>query len=337
MQAAQLLKYDKRFRLEIKNIARPIPADDEVLVQVKYAAVNPLELLIGTGSVRLIQNYRRPITMGNEFSGRVIAVGNHVTAFHPEEAVYARVPLDHIGAFAEYVVVNQDALALMPTNLDFAHAAAVPLTGLTAYQGLHEELNALPGQRLLIPGGSGSFGQLAIPIAKQMGLNVVVSGNARSRESLLELGVDEYFDYHQVDYWKHLSPVNFVIDTLGKAELAHELAVIKPGGRLLSLRMGPNRQFAVDHDVPMWKKLLFTGAGWALDRQTAKSDVDYRFIFVRSDGQQLKKITRIVEQENIKPALEHQRFSLSEINSALDMVAVGHPKGKVLIKFGEEA
>ncbi|WP_434434031.1 NADP-dependent oxidoreductase [Lactiplantibacillus paraplantarum] len=336
MQAAQLKKYHKQFKLEVNEIAKPTPKDNEVLVRVKYAAVNPLELLIGTGSVRLIQNYQLPVTMGNEFSGKVVAVGKKVTTFHPEEAVYARLPLNHIGAFAEYVAVDQAALALMPANLDFAHAAAVPLTGLTAYQGLHEELNAQPGQRVMIPGGSGSFGQLAIPIAKQMGLEVAVSGNARRRAELLEMGVADYFDYRQDNYWTQLAPVDYVIDTVGKSELEHELTVLKPGGRLLSLRMGPNRQFAISHHLSVWKRLLFTGAGRTLDQKTAKAGVDYRFIFVRSSGTQLTEISKIVTQNNIEPAIEPRTFRLQEINTALALVATGHPQGKVLIKLDDE-
>lgn len=335
MQAAQLLKYNQKFKLEVRDVPRPVPTAKEVLVKVRYAAVNPLEMLIGTGSVRLIQNYTLPATMGNEFSGTVESVGEQVTDFKLNDAVYARLPLNKIGAFAEYVTIDQDALALMPQSLDFARAAAVPLTGLTAYQGLHEELNAQPGQSVMIPGGSGSFGQLAVPIAKQMGLTVAVSGNSRSRESLVAMGVDHYFDYRQENYWEKLAPVDFVIDTLGPKELAHELIVIKPGGRLLSLRMGPNRRFAQTNHLPFWKQMLFAGAGFKLDRQAAKADVAYHFMFVKSSGAQLRQVTTIVDQNKIVPAIDPRTFNLKEINAALDLVANGHPKGKVLIKMGQ--
>ncbi|MFC6175302.1 NADP-dependent oxidoreductase [Companilactobacillus huachuanensis] len=333
MQAAQLMKYDKNFKLVVKDIAIPTPNKNEVLVKVKVAAVNPLEMLIGTGSVKLIQDYKMPLTMGNELSGVIESVGKNVDNFNIGDEVYSRLPLTKIGAFAEYVAVDYRAIALKPKNLDFVHSAAVPLTGLTAYQGVTEELQAQSGQSVMIPGGSGSFGQMAIPIAKQLGLKVMVSGNARSKQSSLEMGVDQYFDYRKENYWEHLKDIDYVIDTIGKKEFDHELQILKPRGRVLSLIMGPNRQFAKNRHLSFLKTTLFSIAGSPIDKQARKSDVDYRFIFVRSDGEQLKKITQIVETNQIKPAVDPTEFKLADINEALNYVATGHPKGKVVISF----
>lgn len=334
MQAAQLMKYDKNFKLVVKDIPTPTPNENEVLVKVKVAAVNPLEMLIGTGSVKLIQDYDKPLTMGNELSGVIESVGKNVDNFNIGDEIYSRLPLTKIGAFAEYVAIDYRAIALKPKNLDFVHSAAVPLTGLTAYQGLTEELQAQAGQGVMIPGGSGSFGQMAIPIAKELGLKVMVSGNARAEQSALDMGVDRYFDYRKDNYWEHLKNVDYVIDTIGsKKEFAHELQILKPQGRVLSLKMGPNCQFAKDRNLSFIKTMLFSIAGSSIDKQARKSDADYRFIFVRSDGEQLKKITKIVETNNIKPAVDPTEFKLSDINEALNYVATGHPKGKVVIKF----
>lgn len=333
MQAAQLLKYDKNFKLVVKDIPRPTPADNEVLVRVKAATVNPLEKLIGTGYVKLMEKYSLPVTMGNELSGVVESVGKNVTEFKIGDEVYSRLPLNKIGAFAEYAVIDYRAVAMKPTALNFVHSAAVPLTGLTAYQGLTGELGARPGESVMIPGGSGSFGQMAIPIAKEMGLRVMVSGNARSKQSVLDMGAEQYFDYREQNYWEHLEPVNYVIDTVGKKELDHELQVLKPNGRLLSLIMLPNGQFAKDHHMPFWKTALFAVAGHSIDRKAKKFKADYRFIFVRSDGEQLKKITKIVEKHSIKPAVDPTEFKLADINRAIDYVTNGHPKGKVVIRF----
>lgn len=333
MQAAQLLKYDKNFKLDVKDIPIPEPKDNEILVKVKAAAVNPLDMLIGTGSVKLIKNYSMPLTMGNELSGIVESVGDKVTKFKVGDEVYSRLPLEKIGAFAEYVAIDQAAVSLKPTNLDFVHSAAVPLTGLTAYQGLTEELEAQPGQSVMIPGGSGSFGQMAIPIAKALGLKVIVSGNARSKQAVLDMGVSQYFDYRKENYWEHLKSVDYVIDTVGKRELEHELQILKPQGRLLSLIMTPNGQFAKSHNLGFWKTMLFSIAGSSVDRQAKKSGAQYRFIFVRSDGTQLDKITKIVEDKEISPAVDPKEFKLTDVNEALDYVANGHPKGKVVIRF----
>ena len=169
MKAAQIQNYSKNIDVQIREVPLPEIADYEVLIQVKAAAVNPLELLILTGSVKLIQDYPMPLTLGNECSGIVEKVGRNVWGIKEGDRVYTRLPLKKIGAFAEYVAVDQSAVALMPEGLDFSPAAAIPLAGLTAYQGIQEELEAKPGQSVLITGGSGSFGQVAVPVAKAMG------------------------------------------------------------------------------------------------------------------------------------------------------------------------
>lgn len=333
MKAVQINGYSKTIHTVLRDIPQPQISDSEVLIQVKAAAVNPLELLILTGSVKLIQDYPMPLTLGNECSGIVAEVGGKVTGFQKGDRVYTRLPLNKIGAFAEYAAVDQNAIAKMPEGYDFNTAAAIPLTGLTAYQAIVEELEAKPGQTLLIPGGSGSFGQMAVPIAKALGLHVIVTGNSRAKEQFLSMGMDRYLDYRQENYWEQLSGVDYVIDTLGAAEFEHELAVLKRGGRLVSLRAVPNKTFAVKHHVSGLKKLLFTLAGSKYDKAAAKQGKEYRFLFVRANGAQLQKITEIVEQKQIRPAVDPRVFSLSQANEALQLVSKGPIHGKVIIQM----
>lgn len=333
MKAAQIIKYSKDITAEVNDIPVPEIGDDEVLVKVKVAAVNPLEMLIITGSVKLIQDYEFPLTLGNELTGVIEKVGKNVHGFKTGDAIYSRLPLAKIGAFAEYAAINAGAIWHLPSNLDFVSGAAAPLTGLTAYQGLHEELEAKAGETVFIPGGSGSFGQMAIPIAKAMGLKVIVSGSPQARERTTTAGADLYLDYTSENYWELLKDLDYVIDTLGPEEFDHELSIIKPGGRLLSLRTGPNKRFAEDHQFPGWKQKLFAVAGAKFDKMAKKKSVQYRFIFVRSDGAQLEKITKIIEDNNIVPAVDPTEFRIEDINRALELVAHGHIKGKVVIKF----
>lgn len=333
MKAVQISSYSKDINTVLNDIPKPKISDSEVLIRVKAAAVNPVELLILTGSVKLIQNYPMPLTLGNECSGIVEQVGSRVKEFQKGERVYVRLPIHKIGAFAEYVAVEEKEVAKMPEGYDFETAAAIPLTGLTAYQAITEELEAEPGQTLLIPGGSGSFGQMAVPIAKAMGLHVIVTGNARARDQLLSMGVDRYMDYKQENYWEQLSDIDCVIDTLGPGEFEHELAVLKKGGRLVSLRTGPNRAFAERRQFSGLKKQLFTLAGSKYDRAAGKQGKEYRFVFVRSDGAQLRKITEIVEQQQVKPAVDPRVFSLEQANDALRLVAQGSLNGKVIIRL----
>lgn len=333
MKAVQINGYSKTIHTVLRDIPQPQISESEVLIQVKAAAVNPLEMLILTGRVKLIQNYPMPLTLGNECSGIIAEVGSKVTGFQKGDRVYTRLPLNKIGSFAEYVAVDHNAIAKMPEGYDFNTAAAIPLTGLTAYQAIVEELEAKPGETLLIPGGSGSFGQMAVPIAKALGLHVIVTGNSRAKEQFLFMGADRYIDYRQENYWEQLSGVDYVIDTLGAAEFEHELAVLKRGGRLVSLRAVPNKAFAVKHHVSGLKKLLFTLAGSKYDKAAGKQGKEYRFLFVRANGAQLQKITEIVEQKQIRPAIDSRVFSLSQANEALQLVSKGPIHGKVIIQM----
>ena len=198
------------------------------MVRVKAAAVNPVDILNIKGSVRLIQDYKMPLTLGNECSGVVEKIGSKVKRFNLGDKVYSRVPIETLGAFAEFVSIKESALAHMAHGLDYDTAAATPLTGLTAYEAITEELKAKPGESLFIPGGSGSFGQMAVPI-----LSVVVSGNKWAKEAITALGAERYIVYTEENYEEVLPPLDYVIDTLGEREFEKELSILRKGGRCL--------------------------------------------------------------------------------------------------------
>ena len=167
MKAAQIKKYTKGIKVSVNEVFIPEPNENEVIIKVMAAAVNPLDILQLTGSVRLIQDYRMPLTLGNECSGIVEKTGNNVKDFRAGDRVYTRLPINRIGAFAEYATVDHEDLTKMPSGYDFVTAAAIPLAGLTAYQGLVEELEVQAGKTQLITGASGSFGQVAVSITPE--------------------------------------------------------------------------------------------------------------------------------------------------------------------------
>lgn len=331
MKAIQIKKYSKDINVEVANIPIPNISDNEILIKVKAAAVNPLEIL--TGSVRLIQDYKMPLTLGNECSGIVENIGKNVTDFKVGDKVYTRLPISKIGAFAEYVAVDSKFVSVMPKDYDFITSAAIPLTALTAYQAFTEELEAKQGETVLITGGSGSFGELAVPIAKYLGLNVIVSGNERLKEHFIDLGTDKYISYNKENYSELVSNVDYVIDTLGANEFDKELSVLKKGGRLLSLRTSPNKKFAEDNNFSFIKKLLFSLAGSKYDKKAMKDEKEYRFMFVRADGEQLRKITKIVEDKNIKPKIFSTIFNMDNASDALKCVLQKHTDGKIIISM----
>ncbi|ANY65993.1 oxidoreductase [Paenibacillus sp. BIHB 4019] len=332
MKAAQIQNYSKEIRVEWNEINIPQINSHEVLVKVKAAGVNPLDILNLNGSVRMIADYKFPLTLGNELSGIIEAVGDKVLNFKAGDPVYSRLPLNKIGAFAEYAAVNEDDLSIMPGNLSFNEAAAVPLTALTAYQALHNVLHAQPNKKLFIPGGTGGFGAMAIPIAKSMGLYVITSGSERGQLRALSLGADQFINYQAENYADILSNIDYVIDTLGSKAIKAELDILKPQGKLVSLKAGPNYRFAVDNHFPMWKKALFGLAGARFDFLARKNQKEYRFLFVQANGGQLQEITKLVEKENIKPSID-STFTFDDINKAMLKVSTGHSQGKVILTF----
>lgn len=329
MKAAILNK--KNAPLEVADIPVPEINDDEVLVKVKYAGVNPLDNMIVREEVKLITPYKYPLVMGNEFSGVIEKTGSKVSDFSKGDRVYARMPLDKIGAFAEYLAINNGAIAKIPDYLTFEEAACVPLTALTAMQSF-ELMNPKADESIFISGGTGSLGAMAIPIAKSMGLKVITSGSARNRERVTELGVDEFFDYRTQDYSEILADVDYVLDTLGEKELEKEFKILKTGGTLVSLKGLPNREFAERMGLSFVKKGLFKVAGMKYDKMASKKNQKYYFLFVESNGRQLEEVSGIFAEKNIKPSVD-EIYDLDDVNNALKKVDQGGSKGKTLIKI----
>ena len=329
MKAVVLNK--KNEDLEIKDVPMPEIDEDDVLVKVKYAGVNPLDNMIVREEVKLITPYKYPLVMGNEFSGIVEKTGSSVTDFTEGDRVYARMPLNKIGAFAEYVAINKDAIAKIPDYLKFDEAACVPLTALTAIQAF-ELMNPSKGEKIFISGGTGSLGAMAIPIAKDLGLHIITSGSEKNRQRVMDLGVSEFIDYKTQDYSEILSDVDYVLDTLGESELEKEFKILKPGGILVSLKGLPNEEFAKRMGLSTVKKLLFKFAGRKFDKLASKKNQKYYFLFVESNGKQLEQVSRIFEEKNIKPSID-TIFELSDVNKAMDKVDKGGSKGKTLIKI----
>ena len=188
MKAAILNEYNKNgCDLEIRDIPIPKVADNEVLVKIRTAGVNPLDNMIVHGEVKLIVPYSFPLVMGNEFVGIIEKTGSAVKNFSEGDRVYGRMPLKKIGAFAEYAAIDQSAIAKVPEYLSDEEAACVPLTALTALQAF-ELMHLKKGETVFISGGTGSLGAMAIPVAKSFGLTVITNGNGASEERVKKLG-----------------------------------------------------------------------------------------------------------------------------------------------------
>ena len=336
MKAAVLTHYDKQgTELEIREISTPIPEEDEVLVKIMTAAVNPLDNMIIRGEVKLIVPYAMPLVMGNEFAGIVEKTGKNAARFKPGDRVYGRMPLKKIGAFAEYAAVKETALAVIPEYLSFEEAATVPLTALTAMQAF-EVMDVHAGESVFISGGTGSLGAMAIPVAKSLGLHVYTNGSGENEERVRKLGAEKFIDYRKENYADVLSGVDHVLDTLGDRELPNEFKVLKEGGSLVSLRGMPNGRFARRSGMPLFKRLLFQAAGRKYDRMAASKKQTYDFLFVHEDGSQLDRIGRLFDKEHPLETSIDTVFTLEEINEALAKVKQGKSKGKTIITVREQ-
>lgn len=335
MKAAILDGYDKNgAALAVRDIPTPEPGAHEVLVRVHTAAVNPLDNMVIRGDVRLIVPYRTPLVMGNEFSGTVVRAGAAAGRFKSGDRVYGRMPLAKIGAFAEYTAVDESALAHVPGYLSMEEAACVPLTALTALQAL-ELMEARPGQKLFISGGTGSLGAMAIPIAARMGLTVATNGSAQNEQRVRSLGASVFLDYKTQRYVDELHNMDCVLDTLGERELSDEFAVLKPGGHLVSLRGVPNGRFARREGLPTLKRALFGLAGRKLDKMAARKGQTYDFIFVHEDGTQLARVAELFPAERPLAVSIDGTYGLDQVNDALERVRSGHSQGKTLLRIDE--
>ena len=334
MKACVLNGYDKKGRsLEIANVQKPEIGNNDVLVKTRTAGVNPLDNMIIHGDVKLIVPYKTPLVMGNEFTGVIEKVGKSVTRFKVGDRVYGRMPLSKIGAFAEFIAIDQDSIAIVPEYLSDEEASCVPLTALTALQAF-EILKPNAGETIFISGGTGSLGAMAIPLAKSFGLTVITNGNAENRDRVIELGVDRFIDYKTEDYSKSLHDVDYVLDTLGDRELAKEFSILKNGGKLVSLKGLPNGEFASRFGMPFVKRMLFGMVGRKYDKMADKKNQSYHFIFVHEDGKGLEMISKLFAEKKIKVSVD-EVFSLDDVNKALEKVANGRSKGKTIIRISK--
>ena len=199
MRAYVLQRYGGPEGSRLMDVPAPAPGPRDLLVEVRAAGLNPVDFKFRQGKLRVILRPKLPFVLGNELAGKVIAVGSDVKRFRAGDRVFARVAKDRAGALAEQACVEEDHAALMPRDLDFAAAAAVPLAALTALQALRDELGVKPGQKVFISGGAGGVGTFAIQIAKWLGAHVTTTASKRGEASVRSLGADEVIDYTSDD------------------------------------------------------------------------------------------------------------------------------------------
>lgn len=214
--------------VELEDVPQPIPADDEVLVRVRAASINPFDVAVAAGYMAFMA--ATPMTLGTDLAGEVVAVGKNVTNFKPGDEVYGAVVI-HSGTFAEYSTPKASEIALKPKSLDFVETAAIPLAATAAWQTLHDVAKLQSGERLLIQGAAGSVGTYALQFAKQLGAYVYGTDIPERADILRDLGIDRYINHKQESVGDVVKDADVVLDLVGGPHVQESYNVLKRGGR----------------------------------------------------------------------------------------------------------
>lgn len=331
MKAMIIEKYGK-VPLKLADMPTPPIGENDVLAEIVAASINPVDFKIRDGKLRMLKKYNMPLIMGNDFSGIVKQVGKGVKKFKAGDEIYGRASKSRIGTFAEYIAIEEDAIALKPRNLSFEEAASIPLVGLTSYQALHDILQLSSGQKVLIQAGSGGIGTFAIQLAKTMGVYVATTTSKAGYELVKSLGADQIIDYKNEQFDEILHHYDGVYDTIGGETLEKAFKIVKPGGQLVSISGLPNARFGKEYGSGFLKTNLFRIATHNITKLEKKYNVKYTFLFMKPNGEQLKIITELIESEKIKPVID-RIYPFEEAQEALNYSETGRAKGKVILKI----
>ena len=331
MRAYVLKRYGGPEGAQLMDIPAPAPGPRDILVDVRAAGLNPVDFKFRQGKLRAIQRPKLPFVLGNELAGEVVAVGSEVKRFRVGDRVFARVAKDRAGAFAEQTCVDEDHAALMPANLNFTEAAAVPLAGLTALQALRDELHVGPGQRLFISGGAGGVGTFAIQIAKSFGAHVTTTASKRGEALMRALGCDEVIDYTSNDISKTVSRFDAGFDLIGGKTLEQMFGIMKPGTKIVSVAGAPEPQTAMkDLGGRRALSIIFWIISYGIRARARRAGVSYRYLFMHPSGQELAELAGLIEQRKLK-AIVDRTYPFANIAEALAYVESGRAKGKVVV------
>lgn len=320
MKAIIVERYGMPDVLEFKDVEKPTPKDNEVLVKVHAASLNMFDWHLLTADiflVRLNAGLFKPKNRipGADVAGRVEAVGKHVTQFKVGDEIYGDLAASGCGSFAEYVSVPEKALALKPVNLTFEEAAAFPMAAVTALQGLRDAGKIQSGHKVLIQGASGGVGSFAVQIAKSFGADVTAVCSTRNVEQVRLLGADHVIDYTKEDFTKNGSQYDLILAVNGYRKLQEYKGSLAPKG-IYVMAGGATKQ-------------IFE----ALLRGSALSEKDGKKLgaFTAQPKQEdLMVLKGLAEAGKIRPVID-KRYPLSETAQALRYLGEGHTRGKVMI------
>jgi NADPH:quinone reductase-like Zn-dependent oxidoreductase len=329
MKAVVYTDYGPPDVLEVRDIKKPIPNDDQVLVRTRAAALNPLDWHFMEGTPYLGRlmgmGLRKPKSprLGVDLAGGVEAVGKNVTQFKPGDEVFGT---GHGAAFAEYVCANKTKLVLKPASLTFEQAAAVPVAGLTALQGLRDKGHVHAGQKVLINGASGGVGTFAVQIAKVFGADVTGVCSTRNVDLVRSLGADRVIDYTKEDFTNSNERYDVILDNVGTQPISGFRRVLAPKGIYVLIGGGGTATQGLIGPLARPIKLLFMSP-------FINQKMGMMFAEIRQDD--LAKMGEWIESGKVKPVIDRS-YPLDQIADAMRYLEQGHARGKVILAIEQE-
>lgn len=309
MRAVVIHAYGGPDVMKLEDVARPEPAEDEVLIRVVAASINPVDVAIRKGYfAKLVGNL--PRILGMDAGGIVEKVGNKVTRYKAGDPVFAFFTLEGEGGYAEFVAAKEEEVAPKPSTVSFAQAAGAGAAGVTAWEALIDTANLRSGQTVLIHGGSGGVGHLAIQIAKARGAKVFATASPANQEFLRQMGADVAIDYTVTKFEDVAKDFDVVLDTVGRDTLERSYGVVKKGGIIVSIVDEPKPAALEAHGI----------RGVAL-RCTPKAGV-------------LEELGRLMGAKKLTPVIS-QTFPMTQVVQAHNQIATGHTRGKIVLTIGQ--
>ncbi len=325
MKAIVYTEYGSPDVLHLKDVEKPVLADDEVLVKVHAVSVNATDLHLLRADpflIRLSSGFLKPkhTILGSDIAGRVEAVASNVTQFKPGDEVFGDISACGWGGFAEYVCVRENALVLKPANLSFEQAAAVPMAAVTALQGIRHAGQIRPGQKVLINGASGGVGTFAVQLAKSFGAEVTAVCSTRNLETARSIGADHVIDYTQEDFATNGEQYDLILAANGDRSIADYKRALSPKGVYVQTggSMGQMTQAMIQGP---W--ISMTGSKKMGNMGVAKPNQN-DLVFMKE----------LLESGKVKPVID-RCYPLAEVPEALRYLEEGHARGKVVITVAE--
>jgi len=301
----------------LKNVTmeRPIPKDDEVLIRIKFAGINPVDTKVRAGTNARAKTLKLPAILGWDVSGAIESVGKNVSQFKKDDGVFGCIGFPGLGkTYAEFAVADPKLLTKKPSNVSFEEAAAVPLAGLTAYQAINEHLKIIKGQKVLIQAAAGGVGHLAVQFAKLNGAFVAGTASENNEAFLKQIGVDQFINYKKEKFDEIFKNGDAVLDAMGGDVLYRSFLCVKTGGKVVCL---PSSTKNDPKAIELAKQ----------------KEVELIWPMMHPDGEQMRQIASLMEQKKLIVKID-KVFNLEEIAEAHKAIESHSTDGKIIIKIG---